>query len=58
MEELHKALKSGVGAERLQRATAEGRWAAVAMMRVVALRLMALREYVRMTPEHPAEASG
>lgn len=58
MEEFHKALKSGVGAARLQLETAEGLCAAVVIMSVVALRLMALREYVRMTPEHPAEESG
>jgi hypothetical protein len=58
IEAFHKALKSGVGAERLQLETAEGLCAAVAIMSVVALRLIALREYVRMTPEHPAEASG
>jgi hypothetical protein len=58
IEEFHKALKSGVGAERLQLETAEGLCAAVAIMSVVALRLIALREYVRMTPEHPAEESG
>jgi hypothetical protein len=58
IEAFHKALKSGVGAERLQLETAEGLCAAVAIMSVVALRLIALREYVRMTPEHPAEESG
>jgi hypothetical protein len=58
IEEFHKALKSGVGAERLQLETAEGLCAAVAIMSVVALRLIALREYVRMTPEHPAEEAG
>jgi hypothetical protein len=58
IEEFHTALKSGVGAERLQRETAEGLCAAVAIMSVVALRLIALREYVRMTPAHPAEESG
>jgi hypothetical protein len=55
IEELHKALKSGVGAERLQRDTAEGLCAAVALMSVVALRLLDLREHVRRTPERPAE---
>jgi hypothetical protein len=52
--EFHKALKSGVGAERLQLETAEGLCAAVALMRVVALRLIDLREHVRRTPERPA----
>ena len=55
IEEFHKALKSGVGAERLQLETAEGLCAAVALMSVVALRLIDLREHVRRTPERPAE---
>ena len=55
MEEFHKALKSGVGAERLQLETAEGLCAAVALMSVVALRLIDLREQVRRMPERPAE---
>jgi hypothetical protein len=55
IEEFHKALKSGVGAERLQLETAEGLCAAVALMSVVALRLIDLREQVRRTPERPAE---
>ena len=58
IEEFHKALKSGVGAERLQLETAEGLCAAVALMSVVALRLIDLREHVRRTPERPAEAAG
>lgn len=58
IEEFHKALKSGVGAERLQLESAEGLCAAVALMSVVALRLIDLREHMRMTPEHPAEEAG
>jgi hypothetical protein len=58
IEEFHKALKSGVGAERLQLETAEGLCAAGALMSVVALRLRDLREHVRMTPERPAEEAG
>ena len=58
IEEFHKALKSGVGAERLQLETAEGLCAAVALMSVVALRLIDLREHVRRMPERPAEEAG
>jgi hypothetical protein len=56
IEEFHKALKSGVGAERLQLETAEGLCAAVALMSVIALWLTELWEHVRMTPERPAES--
>jgi hypothetical protein len=55
---LHKALKSGIGAERLQLEKAEGLWAVVAMMRIVALRWIDLREHVRLMPESPAEEAG
>ena len=55
MAEFHQALKRGVGAERRQRDTAAGLWAAVALRRGVAWRLIALREHGRRTPERPAE---
>lgn len=58
IEEFHKALKTGLGAERLQMETAERLFAAVAMMSVVALRLLEVREAVRRDPEAPAEKSG
>jgi len=58
IEELHKALKSGLGAERLQLQTAARLWAAIAIMSVVALRLIELRERVRIWPEAAAEKSG
>jgi hypothetical protein len=58
IEEYHKALKTGLGAERLQFETAARLFAAVAIMSVVALRLVGLREQVRSRPESPAETAG
>jgi transposase-like protein/transposase Tn5 family protein len=58
IEEYHKALKSGLGAERLQLETAAGLMAAIAIMSIVALRLLDLRERVRLHPEAPAEEAG
>jgi len=51
IEEYHKALKSGLGAERLQLETASGLMAAIAVMSVVAVRLLVLREQVRRSPQ-------
>ena len=47
IEEYHKAIKTGLGAERLQLESAERLFAAIAIMSVVALRLIALRERLR-----------
>jgi len=58
IEEYHKALKSGLGAERLQLETAAGLMAAIAIMSVVALRLLDLRERGRESPDAAAEAAG
>lgn len=58
IEEFHKALKTGLGAERLQLEKASRLFAAIAVMSVVALRLIDLREAVRIEPEAPAEQSG
>lgn len=57
-EEFHKALKTGMGAEKLQLETGQELMAAVALMSVVALRLLHLREIVRIMPDAPAKASG
>jgi hypothetical protein len=57
-EEFHKALKTGMGAERLQLTTAHGWFAAIAMMSIAALRLIEIREVLREMPEAPAEAAG
>jgi transposase-like protein/transposase Tn5 family protein len=58
LEEFHKGLKTGLGAERLQLARAHQLFAAIAIMSVVALRLIGLREHLRLHPEAPATASG
>lgn len=57
-EEFHKALKTGMGAERLQLTTAHAWFAAIAMMSVTALRLIELREVLRQMPEAQAEDAG
>jgi hypothetical protein len=54
MEAYHKAIKPGLGAERLPWESAERLFAAVAIMRVVALRLIELRERLRRHPEAEA----
>lgn len=58
IEEFHKALKTGLGAERLQLETADRLFAAIAIMSVVALRLIDLRERARVDPQAPANKSG
>src|SRR5262249_34000280 len=57
-EEFHKGLKTGMGAERLQLETAARLYAAIALMSVVTLRLLDLRERAWLAPEAPAESSG
>ena len=58
IEEFHKGLKTGLGAERLQLETGARLFAATAVMSVVALRLLHLRELGRSEPDAPAERSG
>ena len=58
IEEFHKALKTGTKAEELQLETAESLFAAIAIKSVVALRLLDLRERVRLAPDAPAEQAG
>jgi hypothetical protein len=58
IEEFHKALKTGLGAEKLQLGTAEQLFAAIAIMSIVALRLIDLRERVRLYADAPAQAAG
>ncbi|QKG53660.1 IS4 family transposase [Hymenobacter sp. BRD67] len=58
IEDFHKALKTGLGAERLQLHTAPRLFAAVALLSVVALALVDLREHSRQQPDAPAESSG
>jgi hypothetical protein len=58
IEEYHKGLKTGMGAERVQLETGERLMAAVAILSVVALQLLVLRERARVTPEAEAAESG
>jgi hypothetical protein len=58
IEDFHKALKTGLGAEKLQLQTASRLFAAVALLSVVALALVDLREKSRLEPDLPAEAAG
>lgn len=57
-EEFHKALKTGLGVERLQLTTAHAWVAATAVLSIVAVRLLELRERLRQTPTAPAEGAG
>lgn len=58
VEEFHKALKTGLGVEKLQLETGAELIAAVALLSIVALRLLHLREVVRLIPDAPAAATG
>lgn len=58
IEDYHKTLKSGLKAEDLQLETAHRLFAAIAIMSIVALRLLDLRESLRINPDNPAEKSG
>jgi len=57
-EDFHKALKTGLGAEKLQLQTAERLFAAIALLSVVALALVDMREKSRLQPDLPARAAG
>jgi len=58
VEEYHKVLKTGMGAERVQLETGERLMAAVAILSVVALQVLVLRERARVAPQAPAAQSG
>ena len=58
IEEYQKAIKTGLGAERLQLESAERLFAAMALMSVVALRLIERRERLRRHPDAEAAQSG
>lgn len=58
VEDFHKALKTGLRAERLQFETAARLLPAVAVMSVVAVRLVGLREQLRRHPQNTADQSG
>ena len=54
----HKAVKTGLGAEKLQLETGARLFAAIAVMSVVATRLVSLKEQVRLDEGAPAGESG
>jgi hypothetical protein len=58
IEEFHKGLKTGLKAEELQLETGHRLFAAIAVMSVVALRLLDLRELGRAAPGAPAAVTG
>lgn len=58
IEDYHKTLKTGMRAENLQLETAHALFAAISIMSVVALRLLDIRERLRVHPEAPAIESG
>lgn len=57
IEDFHKALKTGTKAEQLQLETVQGLFAAIAFKSIVALRLIDLRERLRIAPDAAAEES-
>lgn len=58
IEEFHKGLKTGLNAEELQLERGHRLFAAIAVMSIVALRLVDLRELGRAVPEAPAKVTG
>jgi Transposase DNA-binding/Transposase Tn5 dimerisation domain len=58
VEDFHKALKTGLKAEQLQLEQGHALRAALAIKSVVALRLLALREQLRIAPEAQAAEAG
>jgi hypothetical protein len=58
IEEFHKGIKTGLKIEELQLETAGRLFAAIAVMSVVALRLLDLRELGKAVPEAPASLTG
>jgi hypothetical protein len=58
IEIYHKILKTGLKAEHLQLESAHAIFATIAIMSIVGLRILDLRERLRMNPEAPAEESG
>jgi hypothetical protein len=58
IEEYHKCLKTGLGADDLQLETAPRLFNAIAIMAVVAVRLLALKELAHLNPDAPASTSG
>lgn len=58
VEEFHKGIKTGLRIEELQLETADRLFAAIAVMSIVALRLLDIKELGRAVPEAPAAVTG
>ena len=58
VEEFHKGIKTGLKIEDLQLETADRLFAAIAVMSIVALRLLDIKELGRAAPEAPAAVTG
>lgn len=58
IEIYHKILKTGLKAENLQLETAHAIFAAISIMSIVGLRILDLRERLRVSPGDPAKESG
>ena len=58
IEIYHKILKTGLKAENLQLETAHAIFATISIMSIVGLRILDLRERLRMNPDAPAKESG
>jgi hypothetical protein len=58
IEEFHKGIKTGMKIEQLQLETGERLFRAIAIMSIVALRLLDIRELGRAAPEAPAALTG
>jgi hypothetical protein len=58
IEEFHKGIKTGMKIEELQLETGERLFRAIAVMSIVALRLLDIRELGRAAPEAPAALTG
>jgi hypothetical protein len=58
IEDFHKTLKTGLRAENLQFETASAIFATIAVMSIVATRLVDMRGMLRINPEAPATESG
>ncbi len=58
IEDMHKVLKSGLGARKLQLKEATALFAAVAIKSIVAMKVLELREKARLTPDSAAAEAG
>lgn len=58
IEEYHKGLKSGLGAEKLRLETKDRLFAAIAIMSVITVRLLWIKEMARIMPDAPAKSAG